>query len=240
MIKYNDSNINDWNFGSDNIAKAYYNGDICYQKITNGSTPPSPSGLPSGYTEVEYIERDASHNGYVGLGEYFTQDCVIELQFQMTQAKGFAIIGDDFTSDNNDWRIFLNYDTQSNNLLSYDFIRDRKQYNTGNWAKLFHLEVGNYYVIDLDTSTTIISSTPKTNFTRPCQMFLFHLNNVTSSQQNQDYGKIYFIKIWKNNTLVKDLVPCFRNSDNVVGLYDIVGNEFHGSLESTLLAGPTV
>ena len=39
MIKYNNSNIDDWNFGDDNIIKVYRNGAVCYYKVTSGDTP---------------------------------------------------------------------------------------------------------------------------------------------------------------------------------------------------------
>lgn len=40
MIKYNSNNINDWNFGDDNIIKVYRNNAVCYYKITtSGGTP---------------------------------------------------------------------------------------------------------------------------------------------------------------------------------------------------------
>lgn len=40
MIKYNNSTINDWNFGDDNIAKVYRNGAVVYYKVTtSGGTP---------------------------------------------------------------------------------------------------------------------------------------------------------------------------------------------------------
>ena len=40
MIKYNNSNINDWNFGEDNIIKVYRNNAVCYYKInSSGDTP---------------------------------------------------------------------------------------------------------------------------------------------------------------------------------------------------------
>ena len=227
-IYYNSNTINDWNFGSDNIAKVYYG-------VTSGST----SRLPSGYTEVEYIQRDASHNGYVGLGEYFQENTKIEIDFQMTQAKGNAIIGDYGSNDNDDWRVFLNYDVQVNNRLNYDFLTSRNYYNTGDWSKRFHIEIGNYYIKDVDSGNYLINTTKKTGFTRPNQMYLFHMDG-TQSTNNIDYGYVYSVKIWQNDTLVKEFVPCFRNSDNVVGLYDIVGNEFHGSLESTLIAGSVV
>lgn len=40
MIKYNNSNINDWYFAEDNIVKVYRNNAVCYYKIvTSGDTP---------------------------------------------------------------------------------------------------------------------------------------------------------------------------------------------------------
>lgn len=39
MIKFNNSNINDWNFDDSNIIKVYHNGAVCYYKITSGDTP---------------------------------------------------------------------------------------------------------------------------------------------------------------------------------------------------------
>jgi len=42
MIKYNNSNINDWNFGEDNIIKVYRNDAVCYYKINTGTQPPEP------------------------------------------------------------------------------------------------------------------------------------------------------------------------------------------------------
>lgn len=42
-------------------------------------------------------------------------------------------------------------------------------------------------------------------------------------------AKIYGFQIYEGNTLVKNLVPCYRNSDNVAGLYDLVNNAFYTS-----------
>ena len=45
MIKYNNSNINDWDYGTSNIAKVYHNNAVCYQKIAasgGGDTPSLP------------------------------------------------------------------------------------------------------------------------------------------------------------------------------------------------------
>lgn len=39
-------------------------------------------------------------------------------------------------------------------------------------------------------------------------------------------GKVWGLKGYQNNVLVAELVPAMRDSDSVVGMYDIVGNTF--------------
>lgn len=41
MIKYNNTTINDWNYGSDNLKKVYYHNAVCYYKIGAGGTSPT-------------------------------------------------------------------------------------------------------------------------------------------------------------------------------------------------------
>ena len=178
--------------------------------------------LPSGYTEVEYIERTSAYNGYIPLGETFTDGTVIDIDFQMTEANGGVVIGDYGTNDRNDWRVFVNYYGNVNNLLVYDFDSTRQTYNTGDWSQRFHLEIGNYYIKDVDSGNYLINATPKTSFTRPNQMYLFHMQGSQISSFI-DYGKVYSLKIYKNNTLVKDFVPCGDGNGNF-GLYDNVSS----------------
>lgn len=40
---------------------------------------------------------------------------------------------------------------------------------------------------------------------------------------------VYGCKIYDSDILVRDFVPCLRNSDNVAGLYDLVNNVFYSS-----------
>ena len=44
MIKYNNSNINGWNYGDDNIVKVYRNNAVCYYKVisSGGTTSQTP------------------------------------------------------------------------------------------------------------------------------------------------------------------------------------------------------
>lgn len=47
-----------------------------------------------------------------------------------------------------------------------------------------------------------------------------------SSRYNQSGTRIYFCEMWLGSTKVMELVPAMRNSDSVVGMYDLVGNQF--------------
>ena len=62
MIKYNNSNINDWYFYDDNIIKVYRNNAVCYYKVTSsgGTTAQTPCyavvGDISQYTDTEFVD----------------------------------------------------------------------------------------------------------------------------------------------------------------------------------------
>ena len=40
-------------------------------------------------------------------------------------------------------------------------------------------------------------------------------------------AKLYSCKIWDNDVLIRDFVPCYRKSDNVIWLYDMVNDVFY-------------
>ena len=39
-------------------------------------------------------------------------------------------------------------------------------------------------------------------------------------------AKYYLCQIWENNTLVHDFIPCYRKSDSVAGMYDLISKTF--------------
>ncbi len=55
MIKYNNSNINDWYFDTSNIIKVYRNNAVCYYKISG--TPPAPTAQTPCFAVVDDITQ---------------------------------------------------------------------------------------------------------------------------------------------------------------------------------------
>lgn len=213
----------------------YYDGKLTiddgYEYMYSGSSWVNV-GEVSGSTIIvkspEYLSRTSSANGYIALGEYFTENTVIDIDFQMTHPNGNVIIGDYGSNDNDDWRVFLNYYNIINNLLVYDFNNSRQYYNTGNWNQRFHLEIGNYYIKDINTGNYLINSTKKTGFSRPNQMYLFHMEGSQTSSSHDDYGNIYSIKIYQNGVLSKDFIP-WTDENGTYALYDKLTNSVFSS-----------
>ena len=57
----------------------------------------------------------------------------------------------------------------------------------------------------------------------PPNMYIFNFNPLDSRHSK---AKLYYFKIYVEDVLVRDFIPCYRNSDNVVGMYDLVSNTF--------------
>lgn len=58
---------------------------------------------------------------------------------------------------------------------------------------------------------------------------------------NRYVGKIYYLKLWVDDTLTYDLVPAKRNSDNEVGMYDLATGTFYTNAGTgSFIAGPDI
>lgn len=59
--------------------------------------------------------------------------------------------------------------------------------------------------------------------------------------ESYSVGQLYSCKIYDNNTLVRNFIPCYRKADNVIGLYDTVNNQFYTNQGTgTFLKGANV
>ena len=49
----------------------------------------------------------------------------------------------------------------------------------------------------------------------------------TAGGFNHSGMNLYKLKMWDNGELIRNFIPCYRKSDNVIGLYDMVTKEFY-------------
>lgn len=73
---------------------------------------------------------------------------------------------------------------------------------------------------------TSSSSTSYNMSTNALSMYL-GARNVANARNNALSAKFYRFKLIVNDIPVRDLIPCYRKSDNVIGMYDIINNNFY-------------
>ena len=305
MIKFNNSDIIDWNFDNSNIIKVYHNGAIvfykfdseqggykvCYAvvdditqysetefedvyetssdkwyklnnlnqyeqygvygsgrnittyngKLTiddgyeyewNGSSwvnvgeVSGSSRVPDGYTEVEYIENTGTSYINTGVYLYDTTTTSYEIETKISSSWHnsefeYLIATEGTSSPYNGVELRWNTHYQSGNELQCESVPKNAVYS--------NIDNG-----DGTSAVTITCSATQATNNVPLSLFC---GIWTSGPWRNGKGKFYSFKITKNNTLVGDLVPAKRDSDDKYGMYDLVTNAFYLSPNNVNFSG---
>jgi len=186
------------------------------------------SRLPNGYQEVEYIESTGTQ--WIDTGVYANS---LTTGFEMT----FLGKNNLTTTDGSFGTIFGG--RQSSSSMQFDM----STYNGSKSSGVF--EVGNRTQVALDytknvkltcsyknavfTSCTGTATTlTPANTTSPMSVSLFAMHQRgTTLYYECGSLQLYSYKMYEGNTLIRNFVPCYRISDNVIGLYDTVNDVFY-------------
>ena len=192
------------------------------------------SKLPSGYTELEYIE--ATGNQYIDTGIYSNKGKKIYVDFQLTQKVSQGrIFGADFDQSTGITGFSNSLYQNGSGIFSYSYKDDN-----GNWIQTGRSTDTNRHTFLMDGPNETVSfdngvytgslSSYSATKTAVNTLTIFADNRTVNSQPISYYAKmvLYTFKIWDSGTLIRDFVPA-KNSNDVVGLYDIVNNVFYTS-----------
>lgn len=204
------------------------------------------SGLPLGYTLLDYVETDG--NSYIDTNLLLSNTSEFEITFQSADATlntpvmGAISGGTSFTSTDN---LCVTY-TVASGLNAYSVYCNgaagdaNESWNAGDARdKLKHTVKYNGLNIaptldgvDMEqlVPTTLIANTPTVT------TWLFGRNNTGSGTKTQTGVRIYDFKVGG----VAHFVPC-KNASNVIGMYDTVNGVFYQNTGTgTFVAGPAV
>ena len=182
--------------------------------------------LPNTYQEVEYIE--SSWTQYINTGVTVNSaNRVFKLKYQINTSNNNRSVFWTLVRWTKAWpnTRFSRLDNQ----LEWDCYawswNWRITYNKSipSWAEEY--ELGNNYIKDLSTWTTLVTGTAS-NKSRSDYIPIFWRYQSDWSYVLSSL-KLYYFQIIDNWTLVRDFVPCYRKSDNVIWLYDLVNNQFY-------------
>jgi len=190
------------------------------------------SRLPSAYQEVEYIE-----------------------------STGTQWIDTNF-SPNQDTRVVIDYQDDDITISTHGFIGSRDNVNNGfiiggRSTHYWYAQYGNEqtpgtiflnnnlrHLVDLNKTllyydNSLIHTFSSQVFNVSKTLYLFMTSDFGST--NNSLAKIFKCQIYNNNILVRDFVPCYRKSDNEIGLYDLVNGVFYTNAGTgTFTKGPDV
>lgn len=184
--------------------------------------------LPEGYTEVDYIEGTGTQ--YIDTGVQMTTSDDVNMIIQLTSDTSVQnFYGSRNTTSLNDgsWNLFYNVgggsgtmtfrlDWNSNppkysSLISLDTDVNIRLYSSSGYGEIV-VDGTSYKGVDTKTNAKY-------------NTVLFGCNSGGTIVRNPLRIKKYSVK--RNGSLIQDLVPAIRNSDNEPGMYDLVSKTFY-------------
>lgn len=175
-----------------------YSYEYLYHDLVPQKVNKNPD-LPSAYQQVEYIESSGTQ--YIDTGIAIGTTWAFNIRLSIIDSGAYKIL----TQGNYGLR------TSGKNLINY--CSSNRYAASINYGSIYFCQGNDTSLVINGESTTPItdSDTPSGNV-----MVLYNAK-----------AKIYYCKLWNGTSLVRNFVPCYRKSDNVIGLFDTVNQTFY-------------
>ena len=184
--------------------------------------------VPIEYTQVEYIESTGTQ--YIDTGVKPNNNTVTEIKCSPiigdeVMSNG-AILGARYSSGVKEYRLQIGVSSDSKirtiqRVYNNEIYGFRDSYYE--WFKdyIYNIKFGvNTYI-----NGELLDTFDNGDFTPDINMYLFAFNN-NGNILGYSQSRIYFCKIYDNDILVRNFIPC-KNTSDIVGLYDAVSGTFY-------------
>lgn len=172
--------------------------------------------LPDGYTLVNYLESSGTQ--YIDTDYIPNTNTKIELKCLVLDTGGI-VFGNRQPAEGGGDDIYYALGPASGKMTFFynQRLRESSTIDTGNFVNfIVENDHVSFNAVDYNININI--------FPTDYSIILFGLNNAgVLSLSSVRIGRI---KISENDTLVHDYIPCFRNSDSIAGMYDLVDETF--------------
>lgn len=183
--------------------------------------------LPEEYQQLEYIITD----GFQTIDTNYkpNNNTRIITKFQYASA----------TTDNSQYNTLFGIFSSSisdvaYNIRQFDYGYTRASYNTSRDIILDQsLNNSNLHVVDFNKNLlyldgNLLKTFNEGVFQANTNLFIFNdRKNIESTGKTGGKMKMYYFIIYENNNIVRNFIPCYRKSDNTIGLYDLINNSFY-------------
>lgn len=185
------------------------------------------SGLPSEYQRVEYIAGTGTQ--YINSGIECTSDLCVEYGFYYETTTNSAICGGIDTSYGGS-KYFRHHCTPLGPSSGGYWL----QYSSSNVASIplsAAMNVKHDIAVDPVNGVAMFNGNQITFDALPSGLttgkpygILARISDTGAIQAKA--SRFYYFKFKRNGTLIGDFIPCYRKSDGVIGMYDLVTKTF--------------
>lgn len=193
-------------------------------------------GLPDGYTQLSYIEANGTQ--FINTWFHITPQARIVTDVELpTYSAAIYLFGMRNEAVATAAEQLYIGQIAANRLRPAYWGSYSNMNNVSGLDSRITIEVNaNVFIAGSSTITMAATALTKKS-TYP--LFVFAYNNMGRAAGYMK-GKMYSFKVYENNELGLELVPCI-NPNGVVGMYDVVGRNFFGSFwTGDFIAGPSI
>lgn len=178
--------------------------------------------LPDEYQEVEYLKSTGAQ--YIDTGVSASTTIITEVRCRSYVGNKCIVGGGDSST--------IRYQIYAATDGLYSITLDGKSVLTDvpitQWANIRVDPIAKIMTIN-----DAIYELPYTGSLDNNTLWIFGRNQDSNAARYYSTTDLSYCKIWDGQTLVRHYVPCYRKSDNVSGLYELVNNQFFESATST-------
>lgn len=181
----------------------------------------------SDFQEVEYIESTGTQHidtGYIPNNNTRVVCDILWTEFNNSYWGGFGAATSS-TSRAYECYVFSSYVNW--NFYNHSYGADGSLGYRGSTNTRYHIDANKRVFTIYNSSGTQLKQIAAQDgtFTAPYTMYLFGSHRASSGHGKcRFYGHTF---IYDNGTLVREFVPCYRKSDNVIGMWDKVNKQFY-------------
>lgn len=184
-------------------------------------------GLPSAYQEVEWVQAASGVGAYIDLGFSFSSKATIYITqwvpnsatstYPFGAAENSGKLRCMITSpDGEVGKATVYCHTKSGNYGSLRLTENV----TGKNEFILYYAKDLFYAENKTTGEATVKSENIQDYTMSANLYLF-AQNYNGSPRFGNFRKLGNFQYYdKNDTLICDLIPCYRKSDGVIGMYD--------------------
>lgn len=192
----------------------------------------SAGGLPNIYQQAEWVEAAVSVGAYIDLGFTFDTSARVEMEYWFfegqTNAYPFGAV------ENSGSLRCCTSIPYSGELRTYVYGSNGSTYITSTFYSndygksefVFYFIKGGLQGVNITQETSSTPNKSQVEFIMTSNLYLFAQNYNGSPRFGQARRIGYFRYYDKTGICICDLVPCYRKTDGVIGMYDLARKMF--------------